>query len=290
MLLEVKNLTKKFNREIVVNNINLSINKGDLVAFLGPNGAGKSTTINMLIGILSPTQGQIVLDGYTPSSNQYHQRIGVVFQESILDDDLTVKQNLMIRQGLYRHLNHDLDYWIEKFALQKIINQKYKTLSGGQRRRVDIARALLHEPEVLFLDEPTTGLDIQTRELIWKILNQLRKEMQLTVILTTHYLEETQEADFVYVINHGEIIASDTVGNLKDKFAQNKLTLQVKSADTQIPNGYQFQRNGTEVSMFVSVQDCLKVLNQLTDQIVTFDYHQGNMDDIFLNLTGREVD
>lgn len=290
MFLQVQNLTKKFNHKTVVNNINLSIKKGDLVAFLGPNGAGKSTTINMLIGIIQATQGQISLDGFTPQDRQYHQRIGVVFQESILDDDLTVKQNLTIRQGLYQHLNRNLDYWIEKFSLQKIINQKYKTLSGGQKRRVDIVRALLHEPEVLFLDEPTTGLDIQTRELIWGVLNELRQEMNLTIVLTTHYLEEAEEADFVYVIDHGEIIASDTVENLKSRFAQNCLTMQVKSADVQLPSGYQYQRDGDKISLFVSTSDCLKILNQLADQIVTFDYRQGNMDDIFLNLTGREVE
>ena len=290
MFLQVQNLTKKFNHKTVVKNINLSIKKGDLVAFLGPNGAGKSTTINMLIGIIQPTEGRISLNGFTPQEKVYRQKIGVVFQESILDDDLTVRQNLMIRRGLYPHLSRNLDYWIEKFALQKIIDQKYRTLSGGQKRRVDIVRALLHEPEVLFLDEPTTGLDIQTRELIWQVLNELRREMNLTIILTTHYLEEAEEANFVYVIDHGEIIASDSVENLKCKYAQNRLTMKVRSKNVQLPGKYQYQWDGNKISMSVSTSDCLEILSQLSDQIVSFDYRQGNMDDIFLNLTGREVE
>lgn len=290
MFLQVQNLTKKFNHKTVVKNVDLSIKKGDLVAFLGPNGAGKSTTINMLIGIIQPTQGQISLNGFTPQEKAYRQKIGVVFQESILDDDLTVRQNLMIRRGLYQHLSNNLDYWIEKFALQKIIDQKYRTLSGGQKRRVDIVRALLHEPEVLFLDEPTTGLDIQTRELIWQVLNELRREMNLTIILTTHYLEEAEEANFVYVIDHGEIIASDSVENLKCKYAQNRLTMKARSKNVQLPGKYQYQRDGYKIFVSVSTSDCLEILSQLSDQIVSFDYRQGNMDYIFLNLTGREVE
>jgi len=289
MLLTVKDLTKKFNHKLIVNNINLTLNKGDLVAFLGPNGAGKSTTINMLTGIIAPTAGVIELDGLRPTDTKYHEKIGVVFQNSVLDDELTVMQNLKIRLGMYRQRKLDLDYWIEKFQLQDILNQKYQVLSGGQRRRVDIVRALLPHPEILFLDEPTTGLDIQTRQLIWKVLNELRQETQLTIVLTTHYLEEAEIADFVYVIDHGQIIAADTVGELKQKFAQNVLSVELKQAN-KIPSElkkYSIHKINGRIEIFVQKQDAIKLLEQLNSSINNFEYRQGNMDDIFLNLTSK---
>jgi len=289
MLLTVKNLTKKFNHKLIVNNINLTLNKGDLVAFLGPNGAGKSTTINMLTGIIAPTAGVIELDGLRPTDTKYHEKIGVVFQNSVLDDELTVMQNLKIRLGMYRQRKLDLDYWIEKFQLQDILNQKYQVLSGGQRRRVDIVRALLPQPEILFLDEPTTGLDIQTRKLIWKVLNELRQETQLTIVLTTHYLEEAEIANFVYVIDHGQIIAADTVGELKQKFAQNVLSIELKQVN-KIPNEmkkYSIHKINGRIEVFIKEQDAIKLLEQLNSSINNFEYRQGNMDDIFLNLTSK---
>jgi len=289
MLLTVKDLTKKFNHKLIVNNINLSLNKGDLVAFLGPNGAGKSTTINMLTGIIAPTAGVIELNGLKPTDAKYHEKIGVVFQNSVLDDELTVIQNLKIRLGMYHQKRSDLNYWIEKFQLQDILNQKYQILSGGQRRRVDIVRALLPHPEILFLDEPTTGLDIQTRKLIWKVLNELRQETQLTIVLTTHYLEEAEIANFVYVIDHGQIIAADTVGELKQKFAQNVLSIELKQVN-KIPNEmkkYSIHKINGRIEVFIKEQDAIKLLEQLNSSINNFEYRQGNMDDIFLNLTSR---
>jgi len=289
MLLTVKDLTKKFNHKLIVNNINLSLNKGDLVAFLGPNGAGKSTTINMLTGIIAPTAGVIELNGLKPTDAKYHEKIGVVFQNSVLDDELTVIQNLKIRLGMYHQKRSDLNYWIEKFQLQDILNQKYQILSGGQRRRVDIVRALLPHPEILFLDEPTTGLDIQTRKLIWKVLNELRQETKLTIVLTTHYLEEAEIADFVYVIDHGQIIAADTVGELKQKFAQNVLSIELKQAD-KIPSElkkFPIHKINSRIEIFIKEQDAIKLLEQLSSSINNFEYRQGNMDDIFLNLTTK---
>ncbi|WP_057880364.1 ABC transporter ATP-binding protein [Companilactobacillus kimchiensis] len=292
MLLTVKDLTKKFNHKIVVNNINLSINQGDLVAFLGPNGAGKSTTINMLTGIIPPTTGIIKLDGLQPSSTQYHQKIGVVFQNSVLDNELTVKENLLSRQKMYRNSVDKLDDWIDKFALQSILNQKYGVLSGGQKRRVDIVRALIHDPELLFLDEPTTGLDIQTRKLIWKVLSDLRKETKLTIVLTTHYLEEAELADFVYVIDHGQVIAADTVNNLKQNFAQDVLTIYPSDMMkiSQILSDYKYQIDGQQVAIFVQQYQAIDLLNKLKPVINSFEYRRGNMDDIFLNLTGKGVE
>lgn len=289
MLLTVKNLTKKFDHKLVVNNINLEIKQGDLVAFLGPNGAGKSTTINMMTGIIQPTTGTIELGGLKTTDPKYHQQIGVVFQNSVLDNELTVKQNLLSRQKMYFKNSKTLDYWIDKFALNSILNLKYRVLSGGQKRRVDIVRALLHDPQILFLDEPTTGLDIQTRNLIWKVLNELRQEQQLTIVLTTHYLEEAEIADFVYVINHGQAIAADTVNNLKVDFAQNVLTVY-PDKPTQVPEllknyAYQAVTDGFEI--FIEEAEAIPLLMALKDTIKDFEYRRGNMDDIFVNLTGK---
>lgn len=292
MLLNVKNLTKEFNHRLVVNNINLTIEPGQLVAFLGPNGAGKSTTINMLTGIIRPTTGVIDLNGSTPEQTEYHQAIGVVFQNSVLDNELTVKQNLRSRQLMYKKGTRPLEFWIEKFRLQKIINQKYQTLSGGQKRRVDIVRALLHDPQLLFLDEPTTGLDIQTRNLIWEVLNELRQETGLTIVLTTHYLEEAELANFVYVIDHGQVIAADIVTELKQKFAQNVLTIysdDPKTVAQQLVD-YRYQLDTNSVTAFIPEDKILGILNKLSDSISDFEYRRGNMDDIFLNLTGKGVE
>ena len=292
MLLNVKDLTKKFNHRLVVNNINLTIEPGELVAFLGPNGAGKSTTINMLTGIIEPTTGSIELNGLTPRQVEYHQAIGVVFQNSVLDNELTVEQNLRSRQAMYHEITRPWDFWIEKFNLQKIINQKYQTLSGGQKRRVDIVRALLHDPKLLFLDEPTTGLDIQTRTLIWQVLTELRQETGLTIVLTTHYLEEAELANFIYVINHGQIIAADTVSELKQKFVQNILTLytdepQILAAKL---SNFQCQVDSKSVTVFAPENKVLGILNKLAGSINDFEYRRGNMDDIFLSLTGKGVE
>ena len=223
---ETTNLTKKFGDKVVVNCVNLHVKKGQFIAFLGPNGAGKSTTVEMLIGLLTPTIGEIRLEGIKVNCEKFRNKIGVVFQESVLDRDLTVMENLKTRSNLYQ--NFDSEYFnqiIIKLELESILKQQYGVLSGGQRRRVDIARALIHQPELLFLDEPSTGLDIQTRNKIWQVLNEIRETKQLTIILTTHYLEEVEYADYVYVLDHGEIIAENTLDNLKKEYAHDQLII-----------------------------------------------------------------
>lgn len=292
MLLKVEHLTKKINQKVIVDDINLKIYQGQLIAFLGPNGAGKSTTINMLTGIIKSTTGIVDLQGLKPNDTEYHQKIGVVFQNSVLDQELTVKQNLLSRQRMYKKKSNSLNYWIDKFHLEKICNQKYKYLSGGQKRRVDIVRALIHQPQILFLDEPTTGLDIQTHNLIWKILNDLRKDTKLTIVLTTHYLEEAEYADFVYVINHGKIISANTVDNLKKDFTQN--ILNVTTDDVQgvlkflVDISYKVQEN--QIIIPIDEINAIVLLNKIKNNISGFEYRQGNMDDIFVNITGEKVE
>lgn len=274
-LLQATSLTKKFQNKIAVNSINLTINKGDFVALLGPNGAGKSTTINMLTGVIQPTDGRIDFDGRTSNNCEYKNKIGVVFQNSVLDDNLSVKDNIMARARMYNKPTQ-IQPLINKFGLESIWKQKYGSLSGGQKRRVDIARALINSPELLFLDEPSTGLDIQTRTAIWNVLDELRHNMGLTVILTTHYLEETQNADYVYIIDQGKIIAEDTVDQLQKKYTKNILTL--------------YYQNGEPKNITVSDKNqAIQILSKNSQVISDFAYRPGTMNDVFMNLTGNEI-
>ncbi len=292
-MLEVKGLTKQFKNKIAVDHIDLKINDGQLVAFLGHNGAGKSTTINMLIGLLKPDEGEIQLNGLTPSDNNYNDSLGVVFQNSVLDKSLSVEDNLKIAGRLYKSFDADFQNdLLDKLEIKSIQKQKYGSLSGGQRRRVDIARALLSKPKLLFLDEPSTGLDIQTRNKIWEVLNQLRHEMGLTIILTTHYLEEADQSDWVYVLDKGKIVASDTVDNLKSTYAQNTLTLCVNNLSTvdKFPKFNVAKVIGNKVLLKInSYQESINIIEEYKNDISDFEYVHGTMDDIFIALTGKEI-
>lgn len=292
-MLEVKNLTKHFGSKLAVDHIDLTIKKGQLIAFLGHNGAGKSTTINMLTGLLKPDAGSISLEGHQPTENQYSHYLGVVFQDSVLDKQLTVAKNLAIASKLYRDCDKQFcEDLMQKFEIDTIKNQKYGSLSGGQRRRVDIVRSLLSQPELLFLDEPSTGLDIQTRNKIWEVLDQLRQEYGLTIILTTHYLEEANQADWIYVMDKGKIVASNTVDNLKAKYAKNSLTLffKTESLAQSIPLRENDQRAGKKVTVKItSYQEAMQMINRYQNDIDDFEYVHGTMDDIFIELTGKEI-
>lgn len=292
-MLEVKGLTKTFKNKIAVDHIDLQINDGQLVAFLGHNGAGKSTTINMLIGLLKPDAGEIQLNGLTPNDKNYNDSLGVVFQNSVLDKSLSVEDNLKIAGRLYK--NFDAGFQkdlLDKLEIKGIQKQKYGSLSGGQRRRVDIARALLSKPKLLFLDEPSTGLDIQTRNKIWEVLNELRHEMGLTIILTTHYLEEADQSDWVYVLDKGKIVASDTVDNLKARYAQNTLILYVNDLSTvdklSMLDDVKVLQNKVLLKVN-SYQEAISIIEEYKNDISDFEYIHGSMDDIFIALTGKEI-
>ncbi|KZU31701.1 ABC transporter ATP-binding protein [Lactiplantibacillus plantarum] len=218
MLLTTHHLTKTYRQRVAVNDINLQVTTGSLTAIIGPNGAGKSTLIKMLIGQLVPSAGTIEL--------QTTKQVGVVFQNSVLDSELTVVENLQLRAHQYHYLpKHRVEQLGAQLGLTRFLHQRYGTLSGGQKRRVDIARALLNQPEILFLDEPTTALDIQTRTAIWHLLHQLQQQEHLTIILTTHYLDEADTADNVYVIASGQVIANGTATSIKQQYAQQRLVL-----------------------------------------------------------------
>ncbi|MGF0071521.1 ABC transporter ATP-binding protein [Streptococcus orisratti] len=283
MLMKTQNLTKTYGEKTVVNQLNLEIPKGSLVAYLGTNGAGKSTTIKMLTGLLAPTSGKVI--------RASDLKIGIVFQDSVLDEELTVRANLKNRAGLYQHIDKTwLNELVELTGLSGFLGQKYGTLSGGQRRRVDITRALLNKPDLLFLDEPTTGLDIQTRQMIWQLLYRLKKEQGLTIFLTTHYLEEAENAEVTYVIDHGKILAQGTAFDLVKEYAKSQLLLKV--ADPTSLAALPFPLKETEAGYLiegVSSQEVIGLLGKYREAIADFEFKQGTINEAFIAITGKEI-
>ena len=286
MILQAKGITKNYGDHTAVKDINLEFEKGSFNAILGPNGAGKSTTISMLIGLKRATNGQII---YAPNT-----RIGVVFQASVLDEKLTVKENLAIRAQQYKGIKGGrVEDLINQLGLTAFQKQLYGTLSGGQKRRVDIARALLSNPDILFLDEPTTGLDIQTRKSIWDLLYRLQRDEGMTIILTTHYLDEADEADQLYIIDHGEVIAQGSATEIKSEYASNllKICFKDKQMEKFLPKNMPVEKeNEFEYSLYPKSQlEAIDYLTQVREKIASFEFRPGTMDDAFIALTGREV-
>ena len=287
MILQAKNISKRYGNHLVVDNIQLQFKRGTFNAILGPNGAGKSTTISMLIGLKQPTKGEII---YEPGA-----KIGMVFQTSVLDEMLTVRENLAIRARQYKGLKPNrVSDLIGRLGLSAFQKQRYGTLSGGQKRRVDIARALLSQPDLLFLDEPTTGLDIQTRKSIWDLLYQLQREEGMTVVLTTHYLDEADEADQIYIVDHGKVIAQGSALDIKSQYAKNILKIRFKGIE-QIESlktsGMSVEQQSQLEYVFQpeSEREAIDYLAQVRDRIAHFEFRPGTMDDAFIALTGREV-
>ena len=287
MILQAKNISKRYGNHLVVDHIHLQFEKGTFNAILGPNGAGKSTTISMLIGLKQPTQGDII---YEPGT-----KIGVVFQTSVLDEMLTVRENLIIRAKQYKGLKPNrVSDLIDRLGLSAFQKQKYGTLSGGQMRRVDIARALLSQPDILFLDEPTTGLDIQTRKSIWDLLYQLQREEGMTVVLTTHYLDEADEADQIYIVDLGKVIAQGSALDIKSQYATNILKIRFKERqqiESLKSSGMSVEQQSQleYVLQPESEREAIDYLAQVRDKIAHFEFRPGTMDDAFIALTGREV-
>ena len=287
MILQAKNISKRYGNHLAVDNIQLQFKRGTFNAILGPNGAGKSTTISMLIGLKQPTQGEII---YEPGT-----KIGVVFQTSVLDEMLTVRENLTIRARQYKGLKPNrVSSLIDRLGLSAFQKQKYGTLSGGQKRRVDIARALLSQPDILFLDEPTTGLDIQTRKSIWDLLYQLQREEGMTVVLTTHYLDEADEADQIYIVDHGKVIAQGSALDIKSQYATNILKIRFKERqqiESLKSSGMSVEQQSQleYVLQPESEREAIDYLVQVRDKLAHFEFRPGTMDDAFIALTGREV-
>lgn len=287
MILQAKNISKRYGNHLAVDNIQLQFKRGTFNAILGPNGAGKSTTISMLIGLKQPTKGEII---YEPGA-----KIGMVFQTSVLDEMLTVRENLAIRARQYKGLKPNrVSDLIGRLGLSAFQKQRYGTLSGGQKRRVDIARALLHSPGLLFLDEPTTGLDIQTRKSIWDLLYQLQREEGMTVVLTTHYLDEADEADQIYIVDHGKVIAQGSALDIKSRYAKNILKIrfkEIQQIESLKTSGMSVEQQSQLEYVFQpeSEREAIDYLAQVRDRIAHFEFRPGTMDDAFIALTGREV-
>jgi multidrug/hemolysin transport system ATP-binding protein len=300
MIIEVEELTKTYDGLTAVDGINFAVEAGSLFAFLGPNGAGKSTTINILCTLLAKDAGKVMVAGYEVGreDHQVRREIGVVFQESILDSRLTARENLETRARLYgirgERLTARLSEVAEIMGIGEFVHQPYGQLSGGQRRRVDIARALMNTPRILFLDEPTTGLDPQTRAKVWETVRQLRKEQKITVFLTTHYMEEAAGADDVVIIDHGTIVARGTPNELKDEYASD--TLRVYAED--LPRlRHKLEEMGVTANLgtdmlVIPVKNsfqALSILKNIEDAMTGFEVVKGSMDDVFIKITGRAI-
>lgn len=295
-IIKVEHLVKSYGDIKAVNDISFLVKRGSLFAFLGPNGAGKSTTISVMTTLLDADSGVVYLNDQT-DERYFRTKIGVVFQGNVLDDDLTVKENLMFRGALYLNSKQAVKERYEELAnylnLREFENQRFKTLSGGQKRRAEIARALFSNPEILLLDEPTTGLDPETRQIVWKVIEDLQKNKNMTIFLTTHYMEEAANADHVVIISKGKIVAEGTPAQLKDTYSQDRLKIVVHDKKVMIDwlekNKYEYKKVSDQ--FIIPVEDSKKaidIIEEIKSNIRQFEMIQGTMDDVFLEVIGGE--
>lgn len=301
-IIEVKNLTKKFDGLIAVNNISFTVKKGEIFGFLGPNGAGKSTTINMLSTILAPSEGEAFINNFSilTRRDEVRKSIGLVFQDPSLDDRLTAEENLRFHAKLYgvpsdeyRKLEEEVlrlvDLWERR-------NEVVKNFSGGMKRRLEIARGLIHYPAVLFLDEPTLGLDPQTRAHLWSYILKLKREKEMTIFMTTHYMNEAENCDRIAIIDYGKIIALDAPVNLKAKVGGD--VIRMKSDDKPSLKRELEEKYGAEVKEEDGVlrievangdQFLPRLFNDLTTKIDAIELRKPTLDDVFLHFTGHAI-
>ena len=291
-IIKIENLEKSFGKVKAVRKINLEVYEGSLFAFLGINGAGKSTTISMMYGGLKIDSGRITICGQDVATHldKIKNQIGVVFQDSILDKTLTVYENLKFRAGFYGIFGQEFKaryQELEKlFDLAEIKNQKIQKLSGGQKRRVDIARAIIHQPKILILDEPTTGLDPGTRSKVWRIISKLREDLKMTIFLTTHYMEEAADADYVTILDKGRIIAEGTPLELKTQYATDILHLYgVEEADVKkLKFPYQKIHKAFQIKVKNSAV-VTKLIIKYPELFQDFELIKSTLDDVFLTVT-----
>ena len=299
-IIEVTDLHKSFGSVNAVNGLDFYVEKGKLFAFLGPNGAGKSTTIDMICTLLKPDKGSVRVDGFTLGKDDAEIRkiIGAVFQDGLLDNLLTIEENLKVRGSFYGLKNKALKEAVERTAeltgIKELLKRPYGKLSGGQRRRCDIARALINTPKILFLDEPTTGLDPQTRKAVWEIIRKIQTEQEVTIFLTTHYMEEAAKADYVIIIDDGKISAKGTPSILKDEYANDKLFLTTNDT-TPVSNilddmkiEYKIVADTFEISVPTTLST-IPIIEACKDTISSFEVVRGTMDDAFIAITGKEI-
>ena len=295
-IIEINGLCKNFGDVVAVDKLSFKVKTGELFAFLGVNGAGKSTTINIMCGQLEKNCGDVIIDGknINESVREVKGKLGVVFQNSVLDKPLSVKDNLESRAALYGITGEDfkkrLDELCDLLDFKDLLKREVGKLSGGQRRRIDIARALLHKPKILILDEPTTGLDPQTRKIIWDVIYSLKENENMTVFLTTHYMEEAAEADYVVILDSGRLVAEGTPLELKNKYTGDFITLY--GVDEETVKAFNVPYKEIRDAYVLSVPDTSFATNLIVNNPDVFkDYEitKGKMDDVFLSVTGKKL-
>jgi multidrug/hemolysin transport system ATP-binding protein len=295
-IIEINGLNKSFGSVHAVNDLSFRVREGELFAFLGVNGAGKSTTINIICGQLSKDGGSVCIDGNDLDENVegVKRELGVVFQNSVLDSALSVWDNLESRAALYgitgKAAKERIGELAELLDFGDFIKRAVGKLSGGQRRRIDIARALLHKPKILILDEPTTGLDPQTRKVLWKVISDLRKNEKMTVFLTTHYMEEAAEADYVVILDSGRISAEGTPLELKNKYTEDYVTLYGVTEDNVKPLGVKYEqiRDAYRLSV-ANTAAATELIIKHPELFCDYEITKGKMDDVFLAVTGKKL-
>ena len=295
-IIEIENLNKSFGKIHAVNDLSFSVRRGELFAFLGVNGAGKSTTISIICAQLAKDSGKVIVCGedVDRDPSRVASRLGVVFQNSLLDQALSVRDNLESRAALYgitgKRFSARLAELSKLLDLDGLLKRTVGKLSGGQRRRIDIARALLHRPEVLILDEPTTGLDPQTRRMIWNVTETLRRDEGLTVFLTTHYMEEAADADYVIILDDGIISASGTPLALKNKYANDYITLYGTDTASAKALGYPAEAVGDACRITVpNTAEATRLIVGHPELFTDYEVTKGKMDDVFLAVTGKKL-
>ena len=295
-IIRIDGLEKRFGEVHAVNNLSFRVKRGELFAFLGVNGAGKSTTISIMCGLLEKDDGNVEICGKNVGTDmrEIAKKLGVVFQNSALDARLSVRDNLVSRAALYgiygAEAKKRIDELAEKLCFKDLMTRTVGKLSGGQRRRIDVARALLHKPEVLILDEPTTGLDPQTRKTLWGVIRDLRLHDGMTVFLTTHYMEESTDADYVIILDSGKIAAEGTPLELKNRYTGDFVT--VYNADEQTIKDLGFPYEKIRDAFRISVKNTSEALDLIIKHPAVFsdfEITKGKMDDVFLAVTGKKL-
>ena len=295
-IIESNGLNKCFGEVKAVQDLSFRVKEGELFAFLGVNGAGKSTTINILCGQLGKDSGSVFIDGMDldKDTDNIKRNIGIVFQTSLLDSMLSVYDNLKCRAALYGisgpSLEKRLSELSELLAFKPLLQRTLGKLSGGQRRRIDIARALLHKPKILILDEPTTGLDPQTRKLLWNVISDLRRETKMTVFLTTHYMEEAAEADYVVIIDDGKISAEGSPLQLKNLYTGDFITLYDTDQETVNALGIEYEQIPGAFRLYVpDTATATRLILENPELFTDYEITKGKMDDVFLAVTGKRL-
>ena len=292
--IEINNLSKSFKDVKAVDDLSFKVKKGEFFAFLGVNGAGKSTTISIMCGQLAKDSGSVTVNGKNieDGMNEIRKEIGVVFQSSLLDTPLTVRDNLEMRAALYDITGSGFEQRLNELAelldFKDLLKRTYGKLSGGQKRKIDVARALFHHPSILILDEPTTGLDPQTRKIMWKVISDLRKNDGITVFLTTHYMEEVADADYVVILDSGKIVAQGTPLELKNRYTGDFITIYNTSEEEikRLGKPYRQIRDAYRIAV-KDTCEAKALIVRFPEIFEDFEITKGKMDDVFLAATGK---